>query len=179
MKKLNGLKLRPGWIMSLYLVLFLGIVVLSCDREDNDPLPGDGEGRINLRVGSELFNDLENKRRDGKGEEESADFDILEVSREGNLLKVSVSYEGGCDDHTFEVVWDGVVLEIFPCRTGLLLSHKKDSDGGCNKVVNEILEIDLADLFGSANAETLNCSIDVYSMLNETGNPDSVVDIRR
>jgi len=92
------------------------------------------------------------------------------------ILKFDVSYGGGCQNHYFDVIWDTVVLEIHPCKTALLISHRKDdNDFGCNKVEVETLEIDLERLFVDDNAEALNCTIDIFKMTNKTTDPDIVV----
>lgn len=174
MKKSNSVW-TPLYLMIKNIGLFVltGIVLLSCNKDDENPIPG--ENRINLRVGSELYNNLENKRLNGKGSEENADFTIVGIERIGTLLKVDVSYGGGCQNHFFDVVWDGLVQEIVPCKTGLIISHRKDDNNfGCNRAITDTLEIDLEELFGEANSETLACSIEVYSMLNETPDPDII-----
>ncbi|WP_422079459.1 hypothetical protein [Ulvibacterium sp.] len=174
MKKSNSVWI-PMYRMTrnLCFIMLIGIVLLSCNKDSDDPLPG--ENRINLRVGAELYNDLETKRLNGKGAEENADFTIVGIERSGTLLRVDVSYGGGCQNHYFDVVWDGIVQEIFPCKTGLIISHRKDNnDFGCNRVITDTLEIDLAELFGKDNSEALTCSIEVYSMLNETPDPDII-----
>ncbi|WP_422079458.1 hypothetical protein [Ulvibacterium sp.] len=179
MKNSKSVWEQRHWTKGLYLLLFIGIVLVSCNKDDGDSsLPG--ENGINLLVGAKLYKDMENKRLNGKGSENSANFEIVAVERKGNLLNINVSYEG-CRERVFDVIWEGIVRETSPCKTSLILSRKiLDSDVSCGsdmpiKPFTETLEIDLERLFGKDNAETLACSIDVYSMLNETDSPDEEV----
>ncbi|WP_425237678.1 hypothetical protein [Ulvibacterium sp.] len=158
----------------------MGIVLFSCNKDDGNPtLPG--ENGINLLIGAKLYKDMENKRLNGKGSENSANFEIVGLERERNLLKVGVSYQG-CRECIFDVVWEGIIRETSPCKTNLTLSRKiLDSNVSCGsgtiRPFTETLEIDLERLFGKDNTETLACSIDVYSMLNETDSPDQEVPV--
>lgn len=179
MKKSNSLWVQGNRITALYFLWFIGIVLLSCSKDDGNTIVP-GENGINLLISAELFKDMENKRLNGKGSENSATFKIIGVERQSNLLNISVSYEG-CRERIFDVVWEGVVRETSPCKTSLILSRKiLDSDVSCGsdmpiKSFTETLEIDLEQLFGEDNTETLACTIEVYSMLNESESPDEEV----
>ena len=70
---------------------------------------------------------------------------------EGATLRVSVSYGGGCEDHTFAACWDGTVLESDPESLVLTLAHDAHDDL-CDAFVTRDLFIDISALppaFGS------------------------------
>ncbi|WP_425237677.1 hypothetical protein [Ulvibacterium sp.] len=173
MKKSNSVWV-PMYLMikNLCFIVLIGAVLLSCNKDDGNPIL-QGKNKINYITNAKVFKDMNNKRLSGVGVQGIADFVIDSVARVGTLLKLSVSYGGGCQNHYFDVAWDGIVKEISPCKTTLLVSHRADNDDfGCNRVINETLEIDLEELFGKDNAEALPCSIDVYSIINGTIDPD-------
>jgi hypothetical protein len=64
---------------------------------------------------------------------------------EGDVLQVSVSYGGGCEEHTFAACWDGTIQESNPSRIRLTLAHDAHDDL-CDAFVTRDLFIDIAEL---------------------------------
>jgi hypothetical protein len=73
------------------------------------------------------------------------------MSLEADILKVSVSYGGGCEEHTFIACWDGSTTMTQPSTLTLALHHDAHGDK-CDAFVTRDLFIDvstLPDNFGS------------------------------
>ena len=67
------------------------------------------------------------------------------VTINGDVLRISVSYRGGCKDHDFSLIWNGLELESFLPQLNLFLVHDAHGDT-CDTSINKILEFDLTSL---------------------------------
>ncbi len=65
----------------------------------------------------------------------------------GDTLTVSVSFSGGCKDHQFTLVTDGVFLESDPVRLMLSLAHNANNDP-CEAYPTEEHQFDLSIIKG-------------------------------
>jgi hypothetical protein len=70
-------------------------------------------------------------------------FDIDDASISGDELNVDVRYGGGCEDHEFELFWDGRILETNPPRARLRLFHDANGDI-CEAIKRETLVFDVS-----------------------------------
>src|SRR5688500_13098061 len=50
------------------------------------------------------------------------------MSIEAGTLKISVSYGGGCEEHTFAACWDGAIANSIPSSLNLTLAHDAHDD---------------------------------------------------
>ncbi len=67
---------------------------------------------------------------------------ITTVTFKKNTLKIQVVYQGGCQEHVFELyVWTGFLLSI-PPQAELYLSHDAHGDA-CTENVEKLLSFDL------------------------------------
>ena len=148
------------------------LAALACSENGGDNIKG--ENNVKLQIDAELFNQVEKKRVSGKGSEESDDFTIKNVVREGDMLKIDVQYVGGCKDHAFDILWNGGIMESSPCQVNLIVSHDAKGDD-CLEPVNETLEINLKNLYGNDSSDAFTCLINTYSLLNSSDNPDETV----
>lgn len=57
-------------------------------------------------------------------------------------LRVRVSYGGGCEEHAFQICWDGAFMESEPVQARLDLVHRGNNDG-CDAWLTEELSFDL------------------------------------
>ena len=87
---------------------------------------------------SNLFIESQTKR----SSDASNLYNIESVKREGNKLKINVNYNGGCKDHSFDIVWDGVVNLSYPGKVNLIVKHNANGDT-CEGLVHDSIEIDL------------------------------------
>ncbi len=75
-------------------------------------------------------------------------FDIEGVRVSGRTLSVDVRYGGGCEDHEFELYWDGRLLETSPAQARLRIVHDANGDA-CEALRSETLTFDVSALAGS------------------------------
>ncbi len=60
----------------------------------------------------------------------------------GDVLTADVGYSGGCQDHGFQLCWDGMFLESDPVQAGLTLIHDSNGDD-CEAYITESRMFDL------------------------------------
>lgn len=71
---------------------------------------------------------------------------IEEITIQGDILNIIISYTGGCEKHYFKLVTSSnftIVNQI--CRSRLILSHDANGDM-CKRIVEEHLYYDLSPL---------------------------------
>jgi hypothetical protein len=71
---------------------------------------------------------------------------------------VKVAYSGGCNEHFFEVSWDGNYMKSLPPQVNVTLTHVNNDDA-CRERIEKEVAIDLRKLF-------LNTPNDVFIILN-------------
>lgn len=74
----------------------------------------------------------------------------------GRVLRVSVSYGGGCEEHTFAACWNGGISKSNPATFSLSLHHDAHDDS-CDALITRDVFFDLASTpegFGSPERET-------------------------
>ncbi|ATB41699.1 hypothetical protein CYFUS_007169 [Cystobacter fuscus] len=74
-----------------------------------------------------------------------APVEITGVSVEGDFLELELSYEGGCEEHSFWLEWDRLFLESAPVQTRVVLGHEGRNDG-CKTPVSDKRRFDLTPL---------------------------------
>ena len=67
---------------------------------------------------------------------------ITTVALEGNILKIHVTYQGGCQEHTFGLHGETAFLLSNPPQWSLYLSHDAQGDT-CAENVEKLLSFDL------------------------------------
>ncbi len=73
----------------------------------------------------------------------SSHFFMAPAAIDADKLLIAVTYGGGCQKHNFQLNWDGVVLESYPPKIKLDLSHNNHGDN-CMALINETLQFDLS-----------------------------------
>ncbi len=71
-------------------------------------------------------------------------FTINKATLKGDLLKIKVSYSGGCKEHDFVLISSGF-MESYPVQVNLILSHNANNDS-CEAWLTEELSFDLSPL---------------------------------
>jgi len=115
--------------------LFLSVAILTgCDSESlhEDPDPGNPGG---LQIGGFDQSDL-------RGDT----FELNSASIDGNNLKMSVSYSGGCEEHEFSLFMPEAHIAIFPPQLTLYAVHDGNGDL-CEAYITRDVEIDMSNLF--------------------------------
>jgi hypothetical protein len=131
-------------IMKKFTIPFFLLLLLGCSKENvtekSDPrLEG-----MRMTQSKEVYNEAARQRGT---ENFSASFEIMEVKRSGDLLKITVGHAYACKGG-FEVIWDGQVMESFPYQIRLFIKFnaKCTTEPTITLMVMENLEIDLAKL---------------------------------
>ena len=70
---------------------------------------------------------------------------ITAVTLDNDVLKIQVVYQGGCQEHTFELHAETAFLQSYPSQGILYLSHDAHEDS-CTENVEKLLSFDLAPL---------------------------------
>ncbi len=128
----------------LFYLLFLLILLNACEQSDLDPAEQDSK-KAETVLNQQIYDETLAKRGNAEG---SDPFEILKVSQRGNQLYVKVSYSGGCEEHLFQAIWNGVALFTEPPTVPILLTHD-DQDDMCDAILQETIQIDLNALLGS------------------------------
>jgi hypothetical protein len=63
----------------------------------------------------------------------------------GDSLELTVSFGGGCRDHTFALLANGAWMESNPVQTGVRLAHDGSGDP-CDALLSRTLRFDLSPL---------------------------------
>ncbi|WP_157961121.1 hypothetical protein [Lutibacter citreus] len=124
-----------------------------------------------LRINEEVFNSLEKNRLNElvKGD----DYKINFVKREGDFIQINLSYSGGCQNHSFELIWDGKVYIDDPCHMNFILLHDGNNDD-CEAYITETITINLDALVGNVSYKN-DCSYYIFSTYNSNKNADAIV----
>ena len=140
MKKIN---LIPVAIFAFAFIFFI-----SCNKKDIVLI----SDNISYSEDNILYSDvLENNI-------ESDDFFLNSTQRQDSLLFVEVSYSGGCSDHSFMVIWDGIIYESNPPQANIIISHDANGDA-CEAFLTENLVIDLKQVFNESYSNDLKLII--------------------
>jgi hypothetical protein len=116
--------------MKLLFVFLLGIFLYSCEDGTSVDLTSCPEKVI---YDTAMYN---------HGFYDEFAFDSVWI--EGDCLKASVLYGGGCGDILFQMYWDGAVMESYPVQVRLKLSFM-DNDF-CKALIHKDLAYDLRSL---------------------------------
>lgn len=72
-------------------------------------------------------------------------FTINSVTLENNILKINITYTGGCEEHDFMLIGTKSFMESDPVQINVLLSHNANNDP-CDALINEELNYNLIPL---------------------------------
>lgn len=75
----------------------------------------------------------------------SDDFSMNQVSVEGDILTIKVSYAGGEAEHDFKLYWNGIVAKSYPGKTGVVLKHNANGDNA-EALITATLQFDLTQI---------------------------------
>lgn len=75
----------------------------------------------------------------------SESYTIQEASINGNILRITVSYIGGCEEHQFELIGNPNIAKSLPPIRSIELVHKSNGDS-CKAKMEETLRFNIANL---------------------------------
>ncbi len=85
-------------------------------------------------------------------------FEIDNVLKLESILSIDVKYGGGCQEHSFEIIWDGTMINSNPPTVKFILVHNANNDM-CEAYLSEKLKIDLNELMAANYVSELNVTI--------------------
>jgi len=72
-------------------------------------------------------------------------FDIKNIEIQNNTLLISLSYSGGCGEHSFQMNGSEALLKTNPPKRKVKLIHKNHEDY-CKKIIDETISVFISDL---------------------------------
>lgn len=171
--------LRKTKYLIFALIGIITFITSACSNgDDNELLSEDnyealysGLKSAHLKINKEVFDEINSNRV--KGISVGTNYTIKNVVRENDLIKINLSYSGGCKQHSFEIIWDGIVYTDDPCHMNLLLIHKDNNDS-CEALLNETIIVDLEELVGDVVYKD-TCSYYLYNTFNFNESADVVI----
>ena len=166
-------------IIYILSVFTLMIFVNSCDKSNDDDDDSIGLNNFSdsiasavvLRINKNLFSDTDSDRQNSISIGDT--FVINSAKKEGDFLKVNLSYAGGCKQHSFEIIWNGIIYTDKPCFINLLITHNGNSDL-CEAYITETIAINLKELIGDVEYKD-KCGYNIFTSFNTSGTPDVFV----
>jgi hypothetical protein len=150
---------KRGEMKTISLVLLIGIAMISCRK---DAKSDDLTSHITLKRSVTEYFDMISAN--GSGDP----FELKDFSVDGDSAFITVSYSGGCQRHTFEIIWSETYYKTNPPETGLIVIHDAHGDR-CEAYITETLAFNLKELFGPTTYDNV-----VINALNGKTPADSV-----
>ncbi len=70
-------------------------------------------------------------------------FKLESIQCDGDVLLVNIQYSGGCKDHSFELITNGIYLKSMPPQLMLTLEHQNNGDV-CRELINKTLAFNVS-----------------------------------
>lgn len=83
-----------------------------------------------------------------------AAVEILSAEVEGDTLRLTVQYGGGCAEHALSAVAAGPMLKSLPPKQPIRVVHRTPGDP-CRALIEELLAVDLTPWRGTPNGVTV------------------------
>lgn len=112
-------------------LIFISLIFLQCNS-----LKKNKSQKVEEYPKAELVKDFESMG-------ESANVNISNVNVEGNLMKLSISYSGGCEKHNFRLIGTEAIQKSLPPKRGIMLYHDSNNDS-CREMKDENLIFDIS-----------------------------------
>lgn len=122
--------------MKHLILTIITLFLLSCHAHK----PNNSNGDDNGKVPKEVVLDMNFQQP-----KENADFKVLEASIEGDILKLKISYSGGCESHEFNAYFNGIFMKSMPPKAGIFIEHINKGDM-CKKLETQELTFDLKNM---------------------------------
>tara|TARA_R110001583_G_scaffold57921_7_gene173085 strand:- start:3030 stop:3551 length:522 start_codon:yes stop_codon:yes gene_type:complete len=160
--------------MKKYLSFLLFIIVLSScsnngtedavtlDSTNNNSLSNSSVSNTLLRINKDVFEVINSNRINNIKTGEF--YSINNAERKGDFIAINLSYSGGCKQHDFEIIWDGIVYTDDPCHMNLILIHNSNNDN-CEALITEVININLKELIGDVVYKD-SCAYHIFNTYN-------------
>jgi hypothetical protein len=133
--------------MKIYLVIAIGSLLTSCATVKEPVRPTHKAIETTAQTLEKEFEPVQNiKIKAQIGELKNGDpIQIEGVRCEGNTLFLSVSYGGGCGEHSFQFNASTMVLKSWPPKRTVKLIHTNHEDY-CKAILIKTIEVNLVEL---------------------------------
>ena len=82
-------------------------------------------------------------------------FTINSYSTDGDILSINVQYSGGCEDHDFDLYFNGALKKSLPPQATLCLTHNSNGDI-CKALIQDTLEFNISELKQNNDSVIIN-----------------------
>jgi hypothetical protein len=124
--------------ISFFLMMLLLLTFSHCKKEKTSTLKS---SEVILVKDQAAFNAAASDRSSSV----SDPFELKNISYTGDSVEVTVAYSGGCEQHSFEIIWNEGVTSTNPPEIDLIIKHNANSDA-CEAYITETLSFALTDL---------------------------------
>lgn len=148
------------------LILFTAAVLLgACENKQIEKEPASELIKASIKSDKSEYTSLLQGRENYEGEI----FELKNVKREGNLLRIFV--EGPCDTEGYSVIWDGTINYSEPAIANLAVGYNAKSQVQCLAIMAYTIEVDLQKTFGNGYRENL-----IVNVINASKKQDIRID---
>ena len=124
------------------LAMIMAVILISCGEkkntmstEENEETTEQQDGQIQDLILTQDFNPDKNDA-----------FEVKAVSLDGDILTVLVEYSGGCEDHEFNLKFNGAIMKSLPPQANLFLEHKANGDS-CRALIRQELKFNISSVY--------------------------------
>lgn len=69
---------------------------------------------------------------------DTLDYTIKEAAIEGDELKMKVEFKGGCGEHTFDMVFNGMYMKSLPLKITVFIDHKAKDEKCDEEIISDL-----------------------------------------
>ncbi len=137
--------------LKLTILVTLIFSQIGCSDKDNQNTTIVEEPKVSVNKSLEAYQAIKSNTSDITNDP----YELKDISYEDGIIKITVSYGGGCKPHYFTVTWDEAVKYSYPPIIDLIITHNANGDL-CEAYITETLEIDTELLFDSITIQNLS-----------------------
>jgi hypothetical protein len=131
---------------NLLLIIVLLSAYGSCKKDKTESKSPDSS-EIVLKASADEYSDALISHSSGKGDP----FRLDSIRVRGENVEITVSYPGGCTQHTFEIIWNEAVPNTNAPAINLAIIHESNGES-CEAYITETLTFKLGELVDSSLA---------------------------
>lgn len=121
--------------MKILLSLVIAFSLMACKTKKNAMTDSNSIQKDAIQLVAEI----------GTTKDVSAPVEISGCKIEGNKMYLSVSYSGGCQEHSFKLIGSPNISKSLPPIRAIQLFHTDNGDS-CRELISKIIEVDLTAL---------------------------------
>ncbi|MBL0328082.1 MAG: hypothetical protein IPP64_01355 [Bacteroidetes bacterium] len=112
--------------------LLFSLLTIACHKKSAPPSANLGEKAMEVTVDASA--DMSAT---------GAAYSVENILIKGDVLSVFISHSGGCKDHTFELISNGMYAKSMPPQLSLCLKHTNNEDM-CKKLILKELKFNIS-----------------------------------